>query len=88
MEEKKERTFDEAFEEAKKYLDKINVCYEFETGYEFGDDSVMMFGGNQFVGVWKDPEKPTMNEFSFFDEMYNLGVSNEPINTIKLDWTK
>ena len=84
----KERTFEEALEEAKKYLDRITVCYEFETGYEFGDDSIDSIGGLVFVGVWKDPSRPTMNEYSFIEQLFNDGVPNEPIKETRIDWSK
>lgn len=83
----KQRTFEEAFEEAKKYLDKITVCYEYECAYKFGDNTVEMFGGLQYVGVWKDKTIPTMNEFNFINELAQRGIF-EPINSIELNWER
>lgn len=83
----KELTFDEAFEVAKKYLDRITVCYEYECAYKFGDNTVKMLGGLQYVGVWKDESMPVMNEFNFINELAERGIF-EPIKMIELDWKR
>lgn len=83
----KELTFEEAFEEVKKYLDRITVCYEYECAYKFGDNTVEMLGGLQYVGVWKDKTMPIMNEFNFINELAERGIF-EPIKEIELDWKR
>ena len=84
-----ERTFEEAFEEAKKYMHKITVCFEYKEAYEFGDDTEIRFDDG-YLYVWKDKAKEPMYQHIYLRERYAMGLpaDGDPIKETRLNWER